>query len=244
MGPDHDDVMNARREVLRANLALVRDRIERAAVAAGREPESITLTAVTKTYPASDIALLAELGVTDVGESRVQEASAKYAAVGSTNLIWHLIGQLQRNKVNAAVRCSNLIESLDRESLVPALARAAESADKVQDVLIQVDLDEVERLDRGGVRPDDVATLADLVAGAPSLRLRGVMAVAPLGADPNAAFERLARVHEALLAQHPMATIRSAGMSGDLEQAVAYGATHVRIGTALLGSRPVVGYGA
>jgi len=235
----------SRQDALRDNLAAVRHRIDLATEAAGRSRGSVTLTAITKTYPATDIAILSELGVTDIGEARVQEASAKRVDLGATPTVrWHLIGQLQRNKVNPAVAWADVVESVDRVGLVAPLARAAQFHAKNLDVLIQVDLDNRDIPDRGGVNPDQVGELADLIATQPGLTLAGVMAVAPLGVDPARAFERLVRVHADLLANHPGAVVRSAGMSGDLERAIAAGATHVRIGTALLGSRPVVGYGA
>ena len=239
-----DDV-DARRAELRDNLSVVRARIDAAVATAGRPRDSVTLVAVTKTYPVSDVELLAELGVTHVGESRVQEAASKFEALGTRgDLTWHLIGQLQRNKITAASTWADVVESVDRPALVTPLAAAAAARDRRLDVLVQIDLADVEQPGRGGAWPSDVPALAAMVAAEPSLRLAGVMAVAPLGADPAAAFERLAAIHSDLLADFPDATVRSAGMSGDLEAAVAAGATHVRVGTAILGSRAPVRYGA
>jgi PLP dependent protein len=227
-----------RRAELAANLAAVRQRMAAAARAAGRSPDELTLVAITKTFPASDVALLADLGVADVGENRAQEAAAKQAAVG-TPPRWHFVGRLQRNKVALVASFADVVHSVDRAELAHALAhaldRAAASRERPLDVLVQVSLDDAPR--RGGAGPDDVAELADLVAASAHLALRGVMAVAPLGADPFAAFARLAEIAVEVRAEHPDATWISAGMSGDLEAAVASGATHLRIGTALLGRR-------
>jgi pyridoxal phosphate enzyme (YggS family) len=246
MTSDVDTVSReARRFELQSNLVEVQDRMDNAARAAGRERSEITLVAVTKTHPGSDVALLAELGITHVGESRVQEGAGKYAELNaSTQLRWHMIGQLQRNKVNATVPWADVVESVDRPVLVAPLGRAAAVRGVVLDVLVQFDLAEVEQPGRGGVWPTAAPELVAAIAAESMLRLAGVMAVAPLGVDPARAFAHLADLHEAITRDFPDAVIRSAGMSGDLEQAIAAGATHVRVGTALLGSRPPVGYGA
>lgn len=220
-----------RRDELAANLAAVRERMADAARAAGRSPDELTLVAVTKTFPAEDVALLADLGVADVGENRAQEAAAKHEQVG-TPLRWHFVGSLQRNKANLVASFADVVHSVDRPELVGALDRAR---DVQLDVLVQVSLDGSPG--RGGAPCDAAPALADRVAASERLRLRGVMAVAPLDEDPNRAFARLAEVAGRIRADHPQATWISAGMSGDLEAAVAAGATHVRIGTALLGRR-------
>jgi pyridoxal phosphate enzyme (YggS family) len=231
--------LGARKAELAANLAAVRERMAAAARAAGREPEELTLVAVTKTFPASDVRLLVELGVADVGENRAQEAAAKQAEVGALCVTsgprWHFVGALQRNKAALVTSFADVVHSVDRPELVAALDRAATARDKTLDVLVQVSLDG--KAGRGGIRPAEALSLADLVAATGHLRLRGLMAVAPLGADPAAAFARLAETAAGLRADHPDADWISAGMSGDLEPAVAAGATHVRIGTALLGRR-------
>ncbi len=233
-----------RRAQLAASLDEVRGRIARACTAAGRPSGSVTLVAVTKTYPASDVELLAGLGVTDVGENKDQEAAAKAARVRASGATvrWHFVGQLQRNKARSVVTYADVVESVDSLRLVRALAGAAERhRDRPLDVLVQVSLDGDPA--RGGAvagagEPEtDLWRVADAVAGAARLRLGGVMAVAPAGWDPDAAFEKLASLAGRLTADHPDATAVSAGMSGDLEQAVAHGATHVRIGTSLLGMR-------
>lgn len=223
----------SRSEELADNLGLVQARIAAACHRAGRQPDEVTLIGVTKTWPASDALLLRELGVTDLGENRDQEAAEKARAV--TGVRWHFIGSLQTNKARSVASYADVVHSVDRPALVAALADAARRAARVVDVLVQVSLDGDPA--RGGAAVDDVAALADLVAREEGLRLRGVAAVAPLGVDPQAPFERLQQVSVALAEQHPGATTISAGMSGDLEVAVACGATHVRVGTALLGTR-------
>ncbi|HEY2834910.1 MAG TPA: YggS family pyridoxal phosphate-dependent enzyme [Sporichthyaceae bacterium] len=230
--------MTSRRDELATNLAAVRARIEAAAVAAGRDPAEITLIAVTKTYPAADIALLAELGVADVGESRAQEAGGKAATLGDLPVRWHFVGQLQTNKARSVARYADVVHSVDRTGLVDALRRAARDRAVELDVLVQLNLDPEPDGDRGGVRPVDLPRLADEVAAAPGLRLRGVMVVAPPGMDPAPVFARLAQAAARLRVDHPHADWISAGMSGDLEAAVASGATHVRVGSGLLGARP------
>jgi pyridoxal phosphate enzyme (YggS family) len=204
------------------------------------------LIAVTKTYPASDVEVLAGLGVRDIGENRDQEAAPKAAAMEAVGVEvrWHYIGQLQRNKARSVARYAYLVHSVDRLPLVDALDRArrdigAHGGVPPLDVLLQVSLDDTPG--RGGVPVAETPMLADAVAATRGLRLAGVMAVAPLGVKPGPAFERLAAVAQRLTAQYPQATIISAGMSGDLEEAIAAGATHVRIGSALLGARPVLG---
>ena len=236
--------MSARRDELARGLAAVRERIARACDDAGRDPADVTLVVVTKFFPASDVRLLADLGVEHVGENRHQEAQAKAAECADVPVTWHFIGGLQSNKAAAVAAYADAVHSVDRLKLVAPLSRgaaqrgAAEGSDGDVDVLVQVSLDPPGREGRAGADPDDVPTIADAVAAAPSLRLRGVMAVAPLGSDPAEAFGRLAAVHGRLLEQHPSATWLSAGMSGDLEAAVAAGATHVRVGSAVLGPRP------
>jgi len=228
-----------RGQQLAAALAAVRERIERAGAAAGRDPAGLTLVVVTKTFPADDVARLADLGVTDVGENRDQEAAAKAHALVDRGLRWHFVGQLQRNKARSVAGYADVVHSLDRARLVAALDHGAEAAGRRIDVLVQVDLDEAgPAAGRGGARPGEVPAIAAEVAASSGLRLRGVMAVAPLDQDPAEAFARLRELSLALRADHPGAGAISAGMSGDLEQAVAAGATHLRVGNAILGRRP------
>jgi PLP dependent protein len=235
------DLDPARRAELAANLDDVRSRIAAAERAAGRDVGSVQLVAVTKTWPASDVRLLAGLGVTDVAENRDQEAAPKRAACRDLGLRWHFVGQLQRNKARSVATYADVVESVDRAELVTALARGATAAERRIDVLLQVDLAQPPQPGRGGAAPDDLPRLADEVAATDALRLAGLMAVAPLGADPAPAFERLAALSDDLRRLHPGATMLSAGMSGDLEAAVLAGATHVRVGTAVLGGRASLG---
>lgn len=230
--------MSARSEEIAANLAAVRRRIESAADAAGRDPDELTLIVVTKYFPASDVRILADLGVGDVGENRHQEAQAKSAELADLDLRWHYIGGLQSNKAAAVASYADAVHSVDRAKLLGGLSRGA--AGRVLDCLVQVDLGGGADPGRAGALPEDVDALADEIARADHLRLRGLMTVAPLGAPPQPAFERLHRLGERLRERHPDATWLSAGMSGDLEEAVAAGATHLRVGSAVLGSRPPV----
>lgn len=224
----------SRREELAANLAAVEERIAAACAAAGRDRREVTLVAVTKTWPVADCALLKDLGIAELGENRDQEASAKAAALDGVR--WHFIGSVQTNKARSVASYADVVHSVDRPALVTALGDGAARAGRTVDALLQVSLDGDPA--RGGAAPDDLPVLADLVAAADGLRLAGVMAVAPLGADPAAAFDRLAQLSVRLRQDHPEAVVVSAGMTGDLEQAVAAGATHLRVGTAVLGSRP------
>jgi pyridoxal phosphate enzyme (YggS family) len=229
---------NARKAEIAANLAGVRARIAAACHNAGRDVAEVTMIAVTKTHPASDVRLLRELGVRDVGENRDQEAApkaAECARLGVTGLTWHFVGQLQTNKVASVVRYADVVHSVDRDRLVRVLATQARNAGRTLTCLIQVSLDE--NPDRGGARPGQVPGLADAVAAEDGLVLGGVMAVAPLGAEAVPAFAKLAQIAAEVRAAHPAATTISAGMSADLEEAVAAGATHLRVGTALLGAR-------
>jgi pyridoxal phosphate enzyme (YggS family) len=226
----------ARRAQLEANLASVEERISSACRGAGRLREAVTLVVVTKTWPAGDAALLRDLGVTDLGENRDQEAAPKAAAVPDVR--WHFVGQLQTNKARSVASYAHVVHAVDRDPLVDALSAGAQRAGRELDALLQVSLDGDTR--RGGAAPEQVPALAELVVQAPALRLRGLMAVAPLGQEPGAAFARLAAVAERLRADHPDATEISAGMSGDLEEAIAAGATLVRVGSAVLGDRPTV----
>lgn len=239
--------MTDRRTELAGNLAAVEERIASACAAAGRERDEVTLIVVTKTYPASDVRLLHELGVRHVAENRDQDAAPKAAACADLNLRWHFVGQLQTNKVRSVASYADVVQSVDRPKLVSALSAAAVRAEREIGCLIQVALDAESgrQGERGGVAPDGIEELAAAVAGAPGLRLDGLMTVAPLAGPyagrQQAAFERLMEFSSSLRAAHPAANMVSAGMSADLEQAVAAGATHVRVGTAVLGVRPRLG---
>ncbi|MFJ5800351.1 YggS family pyridoxal phosphate-dependent enzyme [Streptomyces decoyicus] len=233
-----------RKTQLAQNLAQVEERISAACARVGRPRDEVTLIVVTKTYPASDVRLLAELGVRQVAENRDQEAAPKAAECADLPLTWHFVGQLQTNKVRSVAGYAGIVQSVDRARLVTALSKEAARAERELGCLIQVALDAEsgERGERGGVAPDGVEALAEVIAGAQGLRLDGVMTVAPL-AGPYAgrelaAFERLMEISSDLRVAHPAANMVSAGMSADLEDAVAAGATHVRVGTAVLGVRP------
>jgi len=233
---------NERRAELTASLAAVRRRIVEACVAAGRGHRDVTLIAVTKTFPASDVRLLAELGQRDVAENRDAEAAAKAAelAADEVPVRWHFVGQLQRNKARSVVRYADVVQSVDRVPLVAALATAVDRyRERPLDVLVQLSLDDAPG--RGGVSPADLPVLVDAVTARPELRLRGLMAVAPLGGDPDVAFARLAEHAAWLRVRQPDATMLSAGMTGDLEAAIRHGATHVRVGSGLLGHRAPLG---
>ncbi len=298
-------------EGLRSRLTVVRDRLVTAARAAGRDPDALTLIAVSKTRPFEDVVALCSLGVRHFAENREQEAGPKAAAVhaalagagagagvpapgdrirhpglpggtpgawfpsradgpatlGSPGVldvpVWHYVGQLQRNKARAVTGWAHYVQSVDRARLVETLSRAATERGCITAVCIQVNLDQEASpgarpgpgvrkslpggenapvagaggAARGGALPADVPALAELVARAEGLVLAGVMAVAPRGAPSRPAFARLREVSERLRSDFPAATMVSAGMSGDLEDAVAEGATHLRIGTALFGER-------
>jgi PLP dependent protein len=234
-----------RRQELSTRLAQVQDRIGAACRAAGRPSEDVRLIVVTKFFPGADIEMLSELGVTDIGESRDQEASDKVAALPQDvrqRLHVHFIGQLQSNKAGSVADYADTVHSIDRDKLVLALDRGAMGAGRDVGALVQVRLDAGSSgAGRGGIPLDGVAEVADRVAAARHLSLRGLMAVAPMGVDPVEAFAQLASAARRLRADHPEATWISAGMSADLEAAVANGATHLRVGSAILGSRPTVG---
>jgi len=239
----------ARTRELRSGLLRVRERIEAACEIAGRSSEEITLVVVTKNHPARDLRLLAGLGVRDVGENRDREASRKHRECSRLDLTWHFVGQLQRNKARSVACYANMVHSVDRPALVRALGTAAAGTGRTLDCLLQVDLDDVptgpgtpeQRPGRGGIEPKQVMSLAESVASEPGLRLRGLMAVAPRGCDPYTAFAVLPGLRDRLVREHPDAKIISAGMSGDLEAALRQEATHLRVGTAILGHRPTLG---
>ena len=274
--PEETGTATARAGQLRLGLEKVRARIAAAMELRPAGAPEPTLIVVTKFHPASDVRLLAALGVRDVGENRDQEAAAKAAEVGSgTDLRWHFIGQLQTNKARSVVGYAQSVHSVDRPALARALSKAMVAEQERTgrselDCFVQVNLDPAwpgaegpgserpgsevpgsagqgsggdarpKAAGRGGVSPADVVELAALINASPGLRLAGVMAVAPLGGDADAAFARLAEVSAQLAADFPHATGISAGMSGDLEEAIAHGATHLRVGSDVLGARPAL----
>ena len=215
-------------------LASVDAAIADAAREAGRDPAALTRIVVTKFHPASLVRELVALGVRDVGENRHQEAEAKAAEVADPELRWHFIGQLQRNKARAVRSYAASVHSVDRPSLADALDRAGDGESRL-DVFLELNL--TPDPDRGGIDPVRVESLVEHVLALPSLRLRGVMAVAPLGAEPRAEFARMRAASERVRALAPDATAISAGMSGDFREAILEGATHLRIGTAITGKR-------
>lgn len=232
--------MTDRVDELRAGLAAVHDRVTTACAAAGRDLDEVRVIVVTKRFPASDVDLLAGLGVTDVGENTEQETRAKYAEVAARpTLTVHFVGRVQSNKAARIATVADVVHSVDRAKLVAGLDRGAEQAGHRLGVLVQVSLDGDPG--RGGAPADEVLAVADRVAEAGHLDLRGLMAVAPLAGDPRAAFARLRETSERLRRSHRAAGWISAGMSADLEAAVAEGATHLRVGTAILGSRSSLG---
>jgi pyridoxal phosphate enzyme (YggS family) len=225
-------------EGLSDRLAEVDARIADAARAAGRDPAELTRIVVTKFHPASLVRELVELGVRDIGENRHQEAAAKAAELTDLDIAWHFVGQLQSNKARAVRRYASAVHSVDRFSLVEALA-AREAGDGILDCFIELNL--TDDAGRGGVVPAEAEALAERVTATPGLRLRGVMAVAPLDADPRAAFAGVRAVSDRIRAIVPGATAISAGMSDDFAEAIAEGATHLRIGTAITGKRSTNG---
>jgi PLP dependent protein len=229
---------------LSRNLTATRNRIAAACAAAGRDPAEITLVAVTKTYPASDVLALAGLGLSDFGENRDQEAAPKAAEVAAARqpVTWHFVGQLQTNKAHSVARYAHLVHSVDRIRLVRALGAAARAAARELTCLVQVSLGtaglDTRAADaRGGVPPAMLAEVATAIEAEEGLTLGGLMAVAPRFADPKGAFAPLRQLSDVIRSVNASATVVSAGMSGDLEAAVECGATHLRIGTALLGDR-------
>jgi len=219
---------------LAERLATVDAAIAAAARDAGTVPP--TRIVVTKFHPAALVRELAELGVRDVGENRHQEAAAKATEVADPRLSWHFVGQLQSNKAKAVRTYAATVHSVDRESLVGALA-----SDDGRELGVFLEIGLSDEPGRGGVDPAAADMLAERVLAAPGLRLLGVMGVAPLGVEPRPAFARLREVSERVRALDPTAAAISAGMSGDFREAILEGATHLRIGTAITGKRPTAG---
>lgn len=226
-------------ETLASRLNTIQAGIAAAATAAGRDESDVTLIVVTKFHPASLVRELAELGIRDVGENRHQEAMLKSAELTELDLRWHYIGQLQTKKARQAAQYAHAIHSIDRERLVDAL-RTAEVATPIE-AFVQVNLTVDPQ--RGGAAPSEFLSIAERVLETPTLHLRGLMAVAPLPEEEEAAraFDRLRGYSEELRALAPEATAISAGMTHDYAAAIAAGATHLRIGSAITGNRPAAG---
>jgi pyridoxal phosphate enzyme (YggS family) len=220
--------MNTRKAEVTRNLGEVKERINRAAQSAGRVPAEINLIVVTKTFPVSDIEILRELGEVNFGENRDQEAAPKALTVAAT---WHFQGQIQSNKIKSICEWADVIHSISSEKEVLKFAQSP----RQHQVFLQVSLDG--ELGRGGASPAELAQLADLVNESKNLELMGLMAVAPLGIEPEKAFADLAQINQGFQSQFPNAKYLSAGMSGDFEAAIKFGATHIRVGSSILGSR-------
>ena len=218
-----------RRSEITSNLQVVRDEISKAVINAGRSLDEITLIAVTKTFPASDVEILRDLGVTHFGENRDADAAPKASTVAGT---WHFQGQIQSNKLKSITTWANVIHSLDEIRHFEVIEKSAPHS---LDIFCQVSLDGSEG--RGGVSEQKLYELAQAIEKSATHRLQGLMAVAPLGVDPADAFSKLSAIHKAFMADFPKANKLSAGMSGDYKEAIAYGATHIRIGSSILGSR-------
>ena len=216
-------------------LAAVQGSIADAARDAGRNPSEITTIVVTKFQPAALVAELAALGVLDIGENRHQEAQAKATALAELGLRWHFVGQLQSRKARQVRSYATAIHSVDR----PALVDALRSDEASVDCFVQVNLTDDHR--RGGVAAEGLVPLVEQVLETPGLRLRGLMAVAPLGEPARPAFARVRLLSERIRDIAPDATDLSMGMSHDFREAILEGATHLRIGTAITGNRPVAG---
>ena len=229
------DPAGDRREELAGHLTAVQDRISKACAASGRAPSEITLIAVTKTYPAQDVRLLNSLGLRHFGENRDQEAAPKAAECVGLDITWHFVGQLQTRKAGSVAGYADVIHSVDRARLASHLGTAARTAGREITCLVQVSIDGDPA--RGGVPQAGVAQVAEAIEAESGLTLGGVMAVAPIGMEPAAAFEALHHCSDLVRGLRSEAGIISAGMSVDLEDAIASGATHLRIGTALLGAR-------
>ncbi|MGK0722894.1 YggS family pyridoxal phosphate-dependent enzyme [Leucobacter sp. W1478] len=225
------------RTLLAARLEAVRSGIGAAAKSAGRDESELTLIVVTKFHPASMVRELASLGVQDVGENRHQEAQSKSDELQGLDLRWHFVGQLQTKKARQAAQYAHAIHSIDRERLVDALA----GIERTVEAFVQVNL--TDDPGRGGAPPGEIQKLVERVLDTPTLRLRGVMAVAPLPEEEEAAraFARLREISDRVKTLAPDATSISAGMTLDYAEAIAAGATHLRIGSAITGNRPVAG---
>ncbi len=220
--------MSVRKDEIARNLQEIKERIISAARAVNRDPAEISLIVVTKTFPISDIEILTELGESNFGENRDQEAGPKAEVIPAT---WHFQGQIQSNKIKSICQWADVIHSI---SSAKEILKFAQSPRKHQ-VFLQVSLDG--QAGRGGASPADLAQLADLVNESNNLELLGLMAVAPLDVEPEKAFADLALINQGFAGQFPNAKYLSAGMSSDFEAAIKFGATHIRVGSSILGSR-------
>ncbi len=216
-------------------LSAAQARVADAVAHAGRDPDEITTIVVTKFHPAGMVRELYALGVRNFGENRHQEAQLKAAELSDLDLRWHFIGQLQSKKARQVREYSSVVHSLDRDSVVDALG----SGESRLDCFVQLNL--TADPGRGGVQADALEPLVERVLAASGLRLLGVMAVAPVDEEPRSAFARVRNASLRVQALEPEARFISAGMSGDFADAIAEGATHLRIGSAITGNRPTAG---
>jgi pyridoxal phosphate enzyme (YggS family) len=224
--------MSSRAQDIAAALANVEDRITKAASSAGRNRSDLTLIAVTKTYPASDVQILADLGVSNFGENRSDEGSEKSQLISAT---WHFQGQVQGRKLKDIASWATCIHSIDSADHITKLSRICSEKDRKISIFLQLSLDGAP--DRGGVLADQLGQLAELVTADSNLHLAGLMCVPPVEYEFDRAFGEIAKVHNAFKMGFPAAIGLSAGMSSDFEVAIAYGATHLRVGSEILGSR-------
>ncbi len=229
---------DSRRDELELRLRTVQERIGSAAEASGRSRDDIVLVVVTKTWPTSDIRLLHGLGVRNIGENRHQDAEQKVAELADLSLCWHFIGQIQSNKAARIAAYADVVHSVDSVRVAERLGGGAEQDGRSIDCFVQVSLDtQAGRSGRGGVTDEQLDDVAGAVDDAPGLRLLGLMGVAPQQGDARSAYESLVRMSRRLTDHYPAATAISAGMSGDFPLAIRAGATHVRVGSAVLGER-------
>lgn len=223
----------SRKYQILSNLELVKEKISAAAQAAGRSPSEITLIAVTKTFPVSDLEILYELGVRNFGENRDQEAAPKVSALPA-DITWHFQGGIQSNKLKSISNWASVIHSVDKFKYAQMISQF--SVGKTKEIFIQVSLDTFPQ-SREGVDPADLMQLADQIMSLPNLQVKGLMAVAPLDQPTEQAFVRLQQIQQKFIQLYPAASSLSSGMSGDYELAISLGATHVRIGSSILGNR-------
>ena len=223
----------SRKDQILSNLESVKEKISAAAQAAGRSPSEITLIAVTKTFPVSDLEILYELGVRNFGENRDQEAAPKVGVLPA-DITWHFQGGIQSNKLKSISNWASVIHSVDKFKYAQMISQF--SVGKTKEIFIQVSLDTLPQ-SREGVDPADLMQLAEQIMSLPNLEVKGLMAVAPLDQPTQQAFVRLQQIQQKFIQLYPAASSLSSGMSGDYELAISLGATHVRIGSSILGNR-------
>jgi pyridoxal phosphate enzyme (YggS family) len=223
----------SRKDQILSNLESVKEKISAAAQEAGRAPSEITLIAVTKTFPVSDLEILYELGVRNFGENRDQEAAPKVSALPA-DITWHFQGGIQSNKLKSISNWASVIHSVDKFKYAQMISQF--SVGKTKEIFIQVSLDTLPQ-SREGVDPADLMQLAEQIMSLPNLEVKGLMAVAPLDQPTEQAFVRLQQIQQKFIQLYPAASSLSSGMSGDYELAISLGATHVRIGSSILGNR-------